>query len=592
MARRAGGIRLAASPCIPQRDGDATQRAAAIGAQLDHYPYTWHRPEQVATAYRFPKADGFPASAGIRFMGAQLALKEHELGKALQRHFTDLRSAYAAHADAGGGWFATGQRWLQAWNEAQAEPKRRRATPEVCASLFDHDQRPPLLRKYLDDPGLRDALHAWQRLAGSNPLQIRLARQIPESFAVTPADFARAVGDGDSLEAAAAEDRLYIGDWTPLHGLPTGSLDGQQKYLYGPWALYLRSRAGAFLPIAIQCGPTPGPQCPIYTPADGALWEMAKLVVQNADTQIQALHLHLGRCHFVMEAFTLATMRQLAVTHPVRILLAPSMEFTLAINAMVRDKLMMPGANMSTLLSPKYFECMALVTRSVQTFELASSLPDADIAARGVGDPEALPEYPWRDDSLDIWACIHAFVTAYVQLYYDSDGDVDNDLEVRAWADDMRAHFGGRLSVATPQTRAALADLISYLMFVGGPLHAVANYSQFDNMSFAPNMPTALYGAAPSPDLADPQAALAAMYMPESMAVLQYGFFWEQTQLKENLIGQYPEGSFTDPRVADLVNAFQESLAAMEQRVIQRNAQRLLPFTWLLPSTMTASIHS
>lgn len=582
---------MGSSPCIPQHDSNSVQRAAAIAAQLRWYPYTWHRPEQVATAYQMPKSEGFPASAGVRFVGVQLALKGHELGKALERHLEEARVAFAAQPG-GGGLLARGEHFLRAWRQMRADEANRRGTPEHCAQLFSADAQPPLLRQYLAHPALRDQLHAWQRLGGSNPLQLRQATRIPDGFAVTDRDFARAVGEGDSLEAARREGRLFVGDWTMLHGMPTGSVEGERKYLYGPWALYLQSRGGAFLPVAIQCAPMPGPRHPVYTPADGALWEMAKLVVQCADTQVQALHLHLGRCHFVMEAFTLATQRQLASTHPVRVLLAPSMEFTLAINGMVRDTLMLPGGNMSTLLAPTYFQCMDLVTRSVQSFDLAASLPTADLAARGVGDRDSLPVYPWRDDALDIWTCIHDFVSAYLALYYASDAEVDGDVEIRAWAGDMRAQFGGRLSVPVPQTRAALADVVSYIMFVGGPLHSVANDSQFDNMAFAPNMPTALYAPAPGPGTVDADAALAAMYLPESMAVLQYGFFWEQTQLKENRIGQYRDDAFSDPRVAPLVSGFQADLMRMEQRVQARNSERLLPFTWLMPSTMTASIHA
>ena len=57
--------------------------------------------------------------------------------------------------------------------------------------------------------------------------------------------------------------------------------------------------------------------------------------------------------------------------------------------------------------------------------------------ARGVDDPELLPNYPYRDDALLYWDAIHRWVSSYLSLYYHSDADVQADPELAAWFDEL-----------------------------------------------------------------------------------------------------------------------------------------------------------
>lgn len=570
--------------CIPQDDASAAARRESVAAQLDRYDYTWHRPEGVATANSYPREENFSPGlvSSYALVKERLAARTVKTGAA--GGLGELKAAWE-ESSAPAGVLGIPARAFDSVRAAGAAVETRRGTPDVCASFFDGDH-PPLVTRYLAEPHLRDRLHAWQRVAGANPLTLRRARAIPEDFTVTADHFARAVGEGDSLDAARAEGRLYVGDWTALDGVVAGANEGAKKHLYAPWALYVESRAGELLPAAIQCGPRPG--APVVTPADGARWEAAKLAVQCADTQLQGLHFHLGRCHFLMEAFALATMRRLAERHPVKALLRPSLRFTLAINRSVRDELLVPGANLDALMAPTFHRSVDLVADALRTFDLAAALPPADIAARDVGD---LAAYPWRDDSLDVWRALRGFVVAYLRLYYPDDAAVRGDVEVAAWAAEMASPWGGRLRVPAPGDLDALADLVAYVMFVAGPQHSVINYGQYDTLAFAPHAPMALYGPLPGAG-DDADAALDAMYMPAGVARKQFNFFFEQSQLHENTLGDYPPGTFLDPRVDEALRAFQRELADLEARFTERNHSRLLPFPWILPSAIRASIHS
>jgi len=563
---------------LPQSDPDPAAREAERAAQRQTYRYTWHRPEGVATAAEVPKADGFSAGVGVRFAGVTARVKAHEVessvGGALDR------VAAAASASAGEPWL---KRWAGAVKKVAEGEDDPRATPEVALSFFD--ERPPFVAQLADHPEQADRLFAWQRLGGSNPMALR-ACEAPG--AVSDAHFAAAMAaagiDGDSLGTARDEGRLFEADWTWLEGARTGALDGRDKHVHPARALFVQ-QPRAFLPVSVEVADA------VFTPGDGTAWEVAKLAAQCADLHEQALVWHLARCHFQMDAFALATLRQLADAHPVKVLLRPHLQYTLAINGQVRDNLMKPGEDLETLLATTLGQSLWAVSDAVAAFDYPTALPPNDVEARGIGDPTRLVHCPWRDDGLDVWGAIRDFVSTYLALYYASDADVEADREVRDWALDLRAHFGGRLrSVLVPTDRDALADLVSFVIWTAGPLHTVCNYSQFEYMSYAPNLPTALYGPAPRPGASE--ADLHAQYLPRGQGMTQWAFFYEQTQLTENHLGAYPSGTFDDARVPPLVSSFVGALNAVETRIGERNATRPASYDWLRPSRITASIHS
>ena len=65
---------------------------------------------------------------------------------------------------------------------------------------------------------------------------------------------------------------------------------------------------------------------------------------------------------------------------------------------------------------------------------------------------------------------------------------------------------------------------------------------------------------------------------------------WNVANTRMNRLGHYGH-HFSDPRVAPLVAAFMSSLAEVEQRIAAANGERYVPFTTLLPSNLTNSIH-
>jgi len=462
-----------------------------------------------------------------------------------------------------------------------------------CRALFATLEAPALAS--VDPASARaDAAFAWQRVGGANPLQLEGVDRLPDHFPVTEGDFAAAGAGGDTLAAALAEGRLYLASYRLLAGIPAGKGAGAAKYLEAPLALFAHRAGSGLRPVAIQCAPEPGPRAPILTPRDGVAWQMARAAVQIADCNVQEIFFHLGRAHFLVEAFALAAARQLAPAHPLAVLLAPHFEGTLAINDGARTTLCAAGGQLEALLAPTREASLALARRGIETFRLEDALLPADLRRRRVDDPSRLGDYPYRDDALLVWAALAAFVGDYLTLYYRDDAAVGSDPELRAWTEEIHGDDGGRVRgfPARLETVAQLTSAITWLVFTTSAQHAALNYSQFEMMGYAPNMAAAGYAPAPGRDPSlDARAAWARLLPSPALAADQLDFFYQQSMVRQSELGRYRPGHFLDPRVAPLLVRLTRQLGAAESTIADRNVARFMPYPWLLPSRIPASIH-
>ncbi|MEM9072942.1 MAG: lipoxygenase family protein [Myxococcota bacterium] len=435
----------------------------------------------------------------------------------------------------------------------------------------------------------RDDIFAWQALAGTNPIMITRLKEALPHFPVTQAHFEQAI-PGDRLEAAIAEGRVYIEDYAILDGIPTGNYEGEAKYIFAPLAMYAQSKEGAFVPIAIQCGQRPDAH-PIFTPADGASWKMARTVVTSAEGNFQGIISHFAWCHEVMESVILSTHRELAANHPIHILLSPHFANTLITNDIAMTSLIGPNGNMERLQSGTLEASLDLAKRSLKEFRLLDSAPTKDFARRGVDDVDALPEYPFRDDGLLSWPILERWVHDYLRLYYLDDASVAADTEVARWVAELGSQDGGRLEgMVAPQTFDALVDLVAQIMFRCTVFHAAFNYTSYDFFAYAQNVQAASFGPGPKGE-GDSDAGLRQMWPPYQAAYEGMHLFYTIFKVQLNRVGHYPADHFTDQRVAPLQTRLVASLDEVESTIAARDATRLFPYPYLLPSRVSNSIH-
>ncbi len=440
------------------------------------------------------------------------------------------------------------------------------------AALFRTIEPPGIIETFQDD-----RVFALQRVAGPNPLVIRQVAGLDDRFPVTEAMY-RSVLRHDRLDAAAKEGRLYLADYGQLNGVERGFYRGAPKFLSAPLALFaVDRRTGELVPIAIQCEQEPGPDNPILTKDDGHAWSMAKTLVQIADANLHEAVSHLGRTHLFIEPFVIATERQLAENHPLRLLLRPHFEGTLAINELAHRQLLAPGGFVDELLAGTLEASLRLAVEGIRTYAFDEAMLPKALRSRGVDDPGALPSYPYRDDALLYWNAIRAWVRDYLGIYYRSDADVRDDFELAGWYRELVAADGGRVTgFGRGDSIGGLDEVIdaaTLLVFTSSVQHAALNFPQFDLMTYVPNMPLAGFAPAPASRDADEQDFLD-LLPPIPSARLQLVILYLLGTVHHTTLGMYREEELCDPRLRRPLAKFRHELDRIGRIIEQRNRVR------------------
>lgn len=462
-------------------------------------------------------------------------------------------------------------------------------------SIFATLPLPPIGWTFMDDSEF-----ARLRVAGPNAGMIRAVSALPANFPVTSAQYADVVPN-DTLAAALAEGRLFLCDYAPLATIEPGTWRGTAKFIACPMALFARPPGAASLvPVAIQCDQNPATN-PVFTPSLAADrqwgWEVAKFLVQVADGNYHELFAHLAHTHLVTEAVAVATHRQLASQHPVWALLVPHFEGTLFINEAAATSLITPGGPIDHIFAGTIGSSQATAAGARMSFDFAGRMLPADMAARGVGDAEVLPDYPYRDDGMLVWQAIRSWVSEYLGLYYTADSDVAGDTELAAWAQEV-AGEGGVGGFAAPQTVSQLIDCCTMIVFTASAQHAAVNFPQATVMEFAPAVTGAAWQDVPLQRTGTDKAGWLDYLPPRSLALEQLAVLNLLGSLHYRPLGTYLSCDFpypawfTDPAVTGSegpLARFQAGLAQVEAQIVAANANRRVPYPFLQPSLVPTS---
>jgi len=484
--------------------------------------------------------------------------------------------------------------------------------PPQSPTLDDYDAQFKIISKPTIAYNFQqDLIFAYLQVAGPNPVVIE---QFPGSDSRLPvtaeqySQIAAKFGIADSLTAAIADNRLYVADYDLFNSLVNGSFIEedlvQQKYIATPVALFAVPPVGSWsrslFPVAISYQKTSiNTQWSLFTPLDVESWMTAKNIVQMTDSNYHELISHLGRTHLVVEPFIVPT-HHLPENHPLRTLLIPHFEGTVLINYGAHAVLVAPGGTVDSLLASSLVGDLALASKATQSYLFnfnEISFPQT-LANRGVTDTTKLPTYPYRDDGLLIWNAIEIWVRDYFSIHYGNDLAVEQDSNLQDWASTLVSLEGGRLQNFGDDGKGkfttinCLVKTVSTLIFTASAQHAAVNFAQKEFMMYTPAFPLARYLPAPTnpqdtesfikglPSLSQAQKQIDTLYLLGSVYYTQ--------------LGQYSPSAF--PENAQLQRAlktFQANLQAAETTIKERNRQadRLMPYEFLLPSRIPQSIN-
>ena len=430
-----------------------------------------------------------------------------------------------------------------------------------------------------------DTYFGLQRVSGPNPTWIKGIREednLPESFRVN-----ELVGGltAQTYEEALKEKRLYLADYSILKVMvdnPKKLSDGRQQYTTNPVALFYRQDNGLLQPLAIQLYATEptSTKNPIYTPANGQHWTMAKMFVQNADLIVQNVWTHSMRSHYLVGSLVLATYRNLSPNHPLFTLLQPHWQDTLAVNTLIRyyrpthegGKIPLFGM----VLPCEQNTLAEFFGKGMRTYSFKEMSFPNDIKKQCLEDPKLF--YPYRDDGKLVWEAIHEFVREYINLYYKSDRDVVADFELQTWGDEI----GGSLEddkMGIPdfptqfKTIEEVIETIGNIIFLTTAQHNCVHYSLYQYVTFAPNMPFCLM-APPYTDLQTPifQEDLLKLMPPLSNVLVQsLGFYLNF--IRVNHIGDYKLSQFSS-ETHEVIKKYQDKLKKISEEINARNEKR------------------
>jgi arachidonate 15-lipoxygenase len=457
-------------------------------------------------------------------------------------------------------------------------------------------------------------------LAGSKAVALAdLQKKMP----VTDALLQGVLGDkAVTLADAMANHRLYVVDFTSFEGAHADPLHGQPRYLAAPIALFYWNPTpppgfppgGALQPIAIQLAQKHDAEtAPVFTPNDSAggndpdryKWRIAKYFVNVCSAIQHESVAHLGDCHLMIEAMVVAANRQLSKQHPLLTLLKPHFRFTININDDAIHSLIVPGGVVATNVGPAIEDTLRMVGDAHKAWRWDENNPDRVFALRGV---DKLPQFPFRDDTMPIWAAIKRYVSGYLRLYYANDQDVRDDAELQGFIHELTdpRYCGlkglGGLTATGDEARPwridsldYLVEMVSLILYTAGPQHASVNYAQYPLMSYMPSVAGTIYQ--PPPGRSTKVASTADVmkwYPPLDVALYTFLFEFLLSGVQYDTFGHYQHNPrdpyFADPRVEPLVADLQAELAQVETGIRERNRTRAMPYPFQLPSHIPNSI--
>ena len=222
--------------------------------------------------------------------------------------------------------------------------------------------------------------------------------------------------------------------------------------------------------------------------------------------QFHQVATHYISCHAAMEAYCMATMRNIPDAHPLYKLLRPHYRYTMAINSAARGSLINKGGIIDHAFAIGGDGKDILFQRTATKYRVQWTNIKKNVKERGVDDPNLLPGYRYRDDGIRVWKTIESYVSQILDLYYKSADDVKNDSELQNWVEEVHTTaFPGFHDAPQGhgfpdklETKKDLVDYCTLIIFTGSAQHAAVNFGQFDIYAYVPNAPFGMRKAPPT----------------------------------------------------------------------------------------------
>ncbi|MCO5594735.1 hypothetical protein L7F22_048768 [Adiantum nelumboides] len=501
----------------------------------------------------------------------------------------------------------------------------------------------PLLIHKNKDAWSTDTEFGRQTLGGMHPMTIERMKVFPPvskldseeygppTSAIRP-DHIEPYLEGMTAAEALRQNKLYILDYHDAF-LPFIERINEQKNhkAYASRSIFFLTKKGTLMPVAIELSlpAEKGRLDRVFVPPTTSdkhqqwLWKLAKTHAILNDTPVHQLVSHFVRTHGAIEAFIIASHRQLSAMHPLMMLLLPHYKNTLNINAIARKILL--NADTGNIIQGGFVE--HTFTAGRYSIELSSAmykgwqfdeqgLP-ADIIKRGMAmrDPNGkhglklfIEDYPYAVDGLEVWEAIQTWVGDYIAIYYKADMDVTHDIELQRWWQEAieKGHGDKKDETWWPSMHSIdnLVSVLTTIIWLASAHHAAVNFGQYSFAGYFPYRPTMGRRLIPFPNTPEyssfaenPEEFFLSSISSPFQATLGLAIIelLSTHASNEEYLGQRSSPHWTNN--AEVMHAFQKfqaKLVVVEQNINQRNSNPLLfnrygeiqvPYTLLFPSS-------
>ncbi|XP_067428075.1 hydroperoxide isomerase ALOXE3-like [Thunnus thynnus] len=449
------------------------------------------------------------------------------------------------------------------------------------------------MSEYVTEHWKEDDFYGSQFLNAINPNVIKRCSELPPNFPVTEDMVKPFLEEDSSLEEELEDGNIFICDMKKLDGIPARDYNGEPLHVTPGLCLFYLNPEKKLMPIAIQLHQQPSEQNPIFLPSDPETdWLLAKMFIKNADLMDhQAVH-HLMNTHYLAEAYTIATLRNFPVIHPIYKLLIPHFRYTLPINTDGRKVLFGPEGALS-ISSLGYEGLIEIQRRSLSELTYSSLCLPENITARGL---ESIPNFYYRDDGLKLWNIINSFVTEIVEHYYPSDCEVEEDSELQEWISEIFTHgvLGNKAS-GFPECFHTVEEVIKFItmvIFTVTAQHSAVNDGQFDYSSWMPNGSLLLRKPPPTTKGESSMETILETLPNVGETTNFAGMLWLLSEKYTDVVplGSYPEERFDESEPKEMIKEFQAELSDLSEEIKARNSELKVPYTYLNPTEIENSI--
>ncbi|KAJ8387445.1 hypothetical protein AAFF_G00156830 [Aldrovandia affinis] len=450
------------------------------------------------------------------------------------------------------------------------------------------------ISEYVQDHWKEDDFFGYQFLNGVNPMMIHRCSKLPPNFPVTDNMVRPFLKEGSCLATELQKGNIFLCDYKILEGVPINVVNGKQQYQAIPLCLLYQNPDGDLLPIAIQLNQQPGELNPIFLPSDSEHdWLLAKIFVRSAEFSAHQLDSHLLRTHLLAEVFTVATLRNLPMVHPLYKLLIPHTRYSLQINYLARLFLIGENGAFTQFAATGGEGVNVILRRAFSSLTYSSLCLPEDITARGL---ESVAKFYYRDDGLRLWDIINRFVKGMVRHYYPCDGEVQQDSELQSWIKEIFTHgFLEQSCTGIPQCFSSVQEVtkfITMVIFTVSAQHAAVNSGQYDFGGWMPNNPFSLQCPPPTTKGCSDENTILQTLPDVNVTVQGMSTSWVLSRRSTDYVplGVCSEEHFSEVTPCRLIQELQAELKVLSESINKRNAKLKLPYPYLCPEDVENSV--